>query len=584
MKSNRKNKKLNDSLNNQDEAAKDKYKLPENGFEIKVEPLQVSFGLVEKTEITEQIEENAKNENLDAQLEEMSTELSESINENSEAAEAILNEGEESLNEFEETPNDSEVDPTELEEEVSKIVDNINPSRVNAVEETDTSNILIDEDTDEVAQKEKNFELDTDLELNEVAEEAIETTEIEGNNQDSVEVSPENTPIRYEPESDAEVTSQPELFLAEDRKIDIKKSTKSALTKVKAGSKNIVEKLKTNWQKRKAEKAKFEAGLSATEKEKIQKRKAAGTLILFATIIAIVTNIVWAKIPVESLNLSRYNLNGVFFKSLLEFLLAMLIPSVVVFKLFSLKQTEVLGKTKQNSTAYILTALMGIPLALVITGLHNVTIFILDKLGVSVTFKNHFAINQSPSILGFILMLSVLVLIPAIVEEFMFRGVLQASLRNPERLQLSLLLTATASSLFFKNIMFVVVYLAISLVLSLVKEAADNLLIPILLHISISTSLLLMQYFLPLYSSAIELKSIDGRSKFYTTLILAVVAIVLLIPLFKASFSAYDDSRDDKYDEESEMDNYIELQNEIAPVDWQFVLATLLLLLSSAMV
>lgn len=584
MKSNRKNKKLNDSLNNQNEAAKDKYKLPENGFEIKVEPLQVSFGLVEKTEITEQIEENAKNENLDAQLEEMSTELSESINENSEAAEAILNEGEESLNEFEETPNDSEVDPTELEEEVRKIVDNINPSRVNVVEETDTSNILIDEDTDEAAHKEKDFELDADLELNEVAEGTIETTETEGNNQDSVEVSPENTPIRYEPESDAEVTSQPELFLAEDRKIDIKKSTKSAFAKVKDGSKNIVEKLKTNWQKRKAEKAKFEAGLSAAEKEKIQKRKAAGTLMLFATIIAIVTNIVWAKIPVESLNLSRYNLNGVFFKSLLEFLLAMLIPSVVVFKLFSLKQTEILGKTKQNSTAYILTALMGIPLALVITGLHNVTIFILDKLGVSVTFKNHFAINQSPSILGFILMLSVLVLIPAIVEEFMFRGVLQASLRNPERLQLSLLLTATASSLFFKNIMFVVVYLAISLVLSLVKEAADNLLIPILLHISISTSLLLMQYFLPLYSSAIELKSIDGRSKFYTTLILAVVAIVLLIPLFKASFSAYDDSRDDKYDEESEMDNYIELQNEIAPVDWQFVLATLLLLLSSAMV
>lgn len=584
MKSNRKNKKLNDSLNNQNEAAKDKYKLPENGFEIKVEPLQVSFGLVEKTEITEQIEENAKDENLDAQLEEMSTELSESINEDSEAAEAILNEGEESLNEFEETTNDSEVDPTELEEKVRKIVDNINPSRVNAVEETDTSNILIDEDTDEAADKEKDFELDADLELNEVAEETIETTEIEGNNQDSVEVSPENTPIRYEPESDAEVTSQPELFLAEDRKIDIKKSTKSTFAKVKAGSKNIVEKLKTNWQKRKAEKAKFEAGLSAAEKEKIQKRKAAGTLMLFATIIAIVTNIVWAKIPVESLNLSRYNLNGVFFKSLLEFLLAMLIPSVVVFKLFSLKQTEVLGKTKQNSTAYILTALMGIPLALVITGLHNVTIFILDKLGVSVTFKNHFAINQSPSILGFILMLSVLVLIPAIVEEFMFRGVLQASLRNPERLQLSLLLTATASSLFFKNIMFVVVYLAISLVLSLVKEAADNLLIPILLHISISTSLLLMQYFLPLYSSAIELKSIDGRSKFYTTLILAVVAIVLLIPLFKASFSAYDDSRDDKYDEKSEMDNYIELQNEIAPVDWQFVLATLLLLLSSAMV
>lgn len=584
MKSNRKDKKLNDSLNNQNKATKDKYKLPENGFEIKVEPLQVSFGLVEKTEITEPIEENAKNENLDAQLEELSTELSESINENSEAAEEILNEGEESLNEFEEALNDSEVDPNEIEEEFSEIINNINPSRINTVEETDTSNILIDEDTDEAAHKEKDFELDADLELNEVAEEAIETTEIEGNNQDSVEVSPENTPIRYEPESDAEVTPQPELFLAEDRKIDIKKTTKSAFAKVKAGSKNIVEKLKTNWQKRKAEKTKFEAGLSAAEKEKIQKRKAAGTLILFATIIAIVTNIVWAKIPVESLNLSRYNLNGVFFKSLLEFLLAMLIPSVVVFKLFSLKQTEVLGKTKQNSTAYILTALMGIPLALVITGLHNVTIFILDKLGVSVTFKNHFAINQSPSILGFILMLSVLVLIPAIVEEFMFRGVLQASLRNPERLQLSLLLTATASSLFFKNIMFVVVYLAISLILSLVKEAADNLLIPILLHISISTSLLLMQYFLPLYRSAIELKSIDGRSKFYTTIILAVVAIVLLIPLFKASFSAYDDSKDGKYDEESEMDNYIELQNEISPVDWQFVLAILLLLLSSTMV
>ena len=166
----------------------------------------------------------------------------------------------------------------------------------------------------------------------------------------------------------------------------------------------------------------------------------------------------------------------------------------------------------------------------------------------------------------------------------MFRGVLQTSLKNQERLHLSMLLTATASSLFFKNIMFVIVYLGIALVLSYVKEAADNLTISIVLRISILTSLLVMQYFLPLFTSAIDLKSIDGRSKFYISLILAVVAIVLLIPIFKASFSAYADSRVDKENEEANSDDSIELQDEMSLVDWKFILAMLLLLASSAMV
>ena len=595
MKSNKKNNKQNNNLNNQNEAEKDTYKVPKNGFEIKVEPLQLSTGLVETDELIELAKDsdNSFNEEQEDTVEVDNEDLLENLNE--------------------EQDDQAEDDSTLNLEEINELVEKINISRVDAhAEEDNSSNLrkkdlindsLDSEDKAEDKNRDNNAE---DEEFTEQEAEIDLDKSKENSDKNSDESSTENldetdeTDDQNVKQNDDHKTdkgdkslqdeandvagSHAEKVLDENRKIDIKASTKSAIEKVSDSSKNFFEKTKIHWKNRKLEKAKFEAALSTTQKEKIQKRKAAGSLILIATIIAIVINIVWAKIPVESLNLSRYTLNGVFFKDLLNYLLAMLIPSAIVFKRFSLKQEEIFGKTKQNSIAFILTALMGIPLALTITGLHNLTIFLLDKVGVSVTFKNHFAINESPSFLGFTLMLLVLVLIPAIVEEFMFRGVLQTSLKNQERLHLSMLLTATASSLFFKNIMFVIVYLGIALVLSYVKEASDSLFISTVLHISILTSLLVMQYFLPLFTSAIDLKSIDGRSKFYISLILAVVAIVLLIPIFKASFSAYADSRIDKESEETNSDDSIELQDEMSLVDWKFVLAMLLLLTSSTMV
>lgn len=595
MKSNKKNNKQNNNLNNQNEAEKDTYKVPKNGFEIKVEPLQLSTGLVETDELIELAKDsdNSFNEEQEDTVEVDNEDLLENLNE--------------------EQDDQAEDDSTLNLEEINEVVEKLNISRVDAhAEEDNSSNLrkkdLInesldsedkaeDKNRDNNAEDEEFTEQEAEIDLDKSKENSDENSDESSteNLDETDETDEQNVKQNDDHKTDkgdkslqdkaSDVAgSHAEKVLDENRKIDIKASTKSAIEKVSDSSKNFFEKTKIHWKNRKLEKAKFEAALSTTQKEKIQKRKAAGSLILIATIIAIVINIVWAKIPVESLNLSRYTLNGVFFKDLLNYLLAMLIPSAIVFKRFSLKQEEIFGKTKQNSIAFILTALMGIPLALAITGLHNLTIFLLDKVGVSVTFKNHFAINESPSFLGFTLMLLVLVLIPAIVEEFMFRGVLQTSLKNQERLHLSMLLTATASSLFFKNIMFVIVYLGIALVLSYVKEASDSLFISTVLHISILTSLLVMQYFLPLFTSAIDLKSIDGRSKFYISLILAVVAIVLLIPIFKASFSAYADSRIDKEDEETNSDDSIELQDEMSLVDWKFVLAMLLLLTSSTMV
>lgn len=591
MKSNKKNKKQNNNLNNQNEAEKDTYKVPENGFEIKVEPLQLSKGLVETDELIELVKDsdNSFNEKQEDTVEVDNEELLENLDkEQDEQAEdnSTLNAGE--INEVVEKINISRVDAHVEEDNSSNSRENdlINES-LDSEDKAEDKNLDNNAEDEEFTEQEPEIDLDKSKKISDESstEKLDETDEMDEQNikqNDNHKTDKIDKSLQDEASDVAE--SHAEKVLDEDRKIDIKASTKSAIEKVSDSSKNFFEKAKIHWKNRKLEKAKFEAALSTTQKEKIQKRKAAGCLILIATIIAIVINIVWAKVPVESLNLSRYTLNGVFFKDLLNYLLAMLIPSAIVFKRFSLKQEEIFGKTKQNSIAFILTALMGIPLALAITGLHNLTIFLLGKVGVSVTFKNHFAINESPSILGFTLMLLVLVLIPAILEEFMFRGVLQTSLKNQERLNLSMLLTATASSLFFKNIMFVIVYLGIALVLSYVKEASDSLLISTVLHISILTSLLVMQYFLPLFTSAIDLKSIDGRSKFYISLILAVVAIVLLIPIFKASFSAYADSRIDKEIEEINSDDSIELQDEMSLVDWKFVLAMLLLLTSSTMV
>ena len=340
MKSNRKNRKQNNNLNNQNEAKKDTYKVPENGFEIKVEPLQLSTGLVETDELIEQAQDS---DNIFSGEQEVTVEV-----DNEDLLETV------NEDQGDQAQDDQEQDDSTLNaEEINDVVEKINISRVDAHSEEDNSsnskeNDLVNESLDS-ENKTEDKKLDNNAEDEEFTEQEPEvglddsekfsgessTGELDEMDEQNAKQNDNHETAKVDESLQDETSditeSHAEKVLDEDRKIDIKASTKSAIEKVSGSSKNFFEKVKNNWENRKAEKAKFEANLSTTQKEKIQKRKAAGYLILIATIIAIVINIAWAKIPVESLNLSRYTLNGVFFKDLLTFLLAMLIPSAIIF-------------------------------------------------------------------------------------------------------------------------------------------------------------------------------------------------------------------------------------------------------------
>lgn len=300
-----------------------------------------------------------------------------------------------------------------------------------------------------------------------------------------------------------------------------------------------------------------------------RQRGAAGTLLLLHALLTIILMIIWAVLPRHVFGIDKLALDGAMFSTLLIQGIAVLLPSFFVMLIYNMDARRIMGTTARSPAVYGLSALIGIPAAVAFTGLNNISLFLLNQLGLHPTAGSILSQATDPSLFSYILMILVTALVPALSEELMFRGVIQTSLALSGRKSLSILLMATAFALYHNDPYFIIAPFCAGLYLGYLREKTDNLYPGIVCHFSMNASLVLLQPILPIFTSSMAFAGTAGRTALYASLIAASVALVLLIPLTSSLYSRCEEQK-------AEPKRRL-LQEQWFPADWKFLLGLFVL-------
>ena len=246
-----------------------------------------------------------------------------------------------------------------------------------------------------------------------------------------------------------------------------------------------------------------------------------------------------------------------------------LLPTLAVILLGRIPPGRLLGG-KSKAGSLILAFTIGIPAAVVFQGMNNLLIYGLARSGIRIPTVTAPA---SPDLFTrplpvIILIIAVSAILPGIIEELMFRGVIYAALSSTGAVTSALIWQAAAFALFHGDPLFILPPFLAGLMLASIRRSSGSLLPAVLAHISLNLSLAALTPLLPrLTADYLVNGTSEAQSLLYASLIAACVAAVALVPLLVLINLSSGHTKS-----HSRLNPW--------PVDWKFVLAFIVLIVT----
>jgi len=298
--------------------------------------------------------------------------------------------------------------------------------------------------------------------------------------------------------------------------------------------------------------------------------RAAGSVLLAHALLVVAFSVAASGLPMLRQLFDNSTFKGAVANVLLNQGAFVLLPTLLMIWLHQVPAISVTG-AQARPGSLILAILAGVPAAVVFSGLNNLLLFSLVPTGFIPAADQLAAFDIQAferSVPELLLIALVSILLPAIGEELMFRGLLQGSLLLRASEGLTILFQAVAFMLYHGNPAFLLPPLLAGLLLGLVRSRSGSLLPAIGAHLSLNASLTLIHTYLPRFTSQlIDPGTLPGRSLLYASLIATCLAAVALVPLVVLIAG-------------SPPDNWRAKSRRRFPVDLKFMLATLLMLVT----
>jgi hypothetical protein len=185
----------------------------------------------------------------------------------------------------------------------------------------------------------------------------------------------------------------------------------------------------------------------------------------------------------------------------------------------------------------VLGLTVGVPAAVVFQGFNNLLVYVLIQSKIALPepasqagpLDRDFLQQPLPLI---ILVILVSVIMPGLVEELMFRGVILSSLASTGAVASAVIWQALAFAIFHADPMFLLPPFFAGLLLASIRKNSDSLWPAMMAHMSLNLTLLAINPLLPrLTSQYLAGASGNANSLLYASLIAACIAAVALIPL-----------------------------------------------------
>ncbi|MBO4927625.1 MAG: CPBP family intramembrane metalloprotease [Clostridiales bacterium] len=255
-----------------------------------------------------------------------------------------------------------------------------------------------------------------------------------------------------------------------------------------------------------------------------------GVVLLGAFGLSYLLQMVWIRIPQEKLFFSKTSLIGYTLITLFR-LLALLLVYVLVTEHYKVKEHHTWGRNP-GLGGFFISFLVGVPAMLLSASVHNFFIYFELRMENPIPRQFYYYVTSEESIYGVLLLLVIGILLPILIEELFFRGLLYAVL--PDRWWIRIPLPALLSTLFAINRLEFPALLVIGLCCSCVRYLTDSTLCSCLTRIGLFCARTLLSRIITIQDPDAVQNAMDyTRTTLYASLIALVLGVVMLIVLIK---------------------------------------------------
>jgi len=295
-------------------------------------------------------------------------------------------------------------------------------------------------------------------------------------------------------------------------------------------------------------------------------RHASGTALLLHALLSILLQFCWYLLPDGFLGLDKRGLTGYVAAIVLMQGLCILLPSLLAIWWHAVPGWVVTGRRGAGLGSTLMALVLGVPAAVMLLSLNNVVVFLVAKTGWKLPLTilpADFTATGPESVL---LLLLVSALLPAILEEMMFRGVLQGSMIHAGGRMSAILLTSAAFAVFHCDPLFLAAPFGAGLILGYLRLHTDSLLPCVAAHFALNASIRLIRPILPQLSAATFARYAQtGEPLLYASIAAFFLSAAVVVPLTLMTGGVG-----------GHRAGHTTAANPF-PADWKYLLATLLL-------
>ncbi len=239
---------------------------------------------------------------------------------------------------------------------------------------------------------------------------------------------------------------------------------------------------------------------------------------------------IWAELPEEKLFFSKTSLIGFSLITLFR-LLALLLVYVLVTEHYKIGPHHTWGRNP-GLGGYFLAFMVGAPVMMVSVGVHNLFIYMQLKMENPIPPQLYYYVTEEGSVYGLILKVIMVVVLPVLIEELFFRGLVYAVI--PDKWWLRISIPAILSTLFAVNRLELPVLLITGLLCSCVRYFTDNAICSCLTRFGFFCVRILLSKYLPTQDPAAVQNAMDyDRMTIYASIIGIVLGLVMIMVLLR---------------------------------------------------
>ena len=258
---------------------------------------------------------------------------------------------------------------------------------------------------------------------------------------------------------------------------------------------------------------------------------AIGDTVLFCAAFSTVISLIWKFLPDTILPFAKTSLIGFSLITLVRLFLSLLLPVMYFSFRYQIKDARIMGRNP-GIGAVILSFLIGCPTVLILVASHNLLIRFFVSKGIALLLPAFVYSSEDISIESRLLVLASAFVIPVLLQELFFRGLLFSVWPRSTAVLPKVLVSGLLFALFMQNPVDFIPLLFLGILLAYIRQVTDNFLCPVITQISMLITYYVFSTLLPYLDYVTVNVTADPDSvSLYTAISALVMSLLAFLPM-----------------------------------------------------